>query len=68
MYNLHTQALYNEIYTNVDSKEIERSIQRAYKKFYLRPKYWLQTALRIRTWNDIKRFLLAGTNIIDFFY
>lgn len=64
--NLHTQAIYNEYYTNVPHEKIEKAITKAYKKFYLRPLYFIKTLMRIKSFNDIKRFILAGTKIIDF--
>lgn len=63
---LHTEGLYNEHYTSVDSKILERGIRRAYRKFYARPKYFIKTLKRVANPDDFKRFTLAGTKVLDF--
>lgn len=38
-----------------DAREIDETIRRAYRKFYLRPSYVWHRLTRIRTWDDIKQ-------------
>ena len=64
--NLHTSGKYNRLYTDLIGPEIESEIKRAVRSFYLRPSYWFQTLNRIRSFNDVRRFVIAGLNVIDF--
>ena len=64
--NLHTSGKYNRLYTDLMGPEIESEIKRAVRSFYLRPSYWFQTLKRIRNLNDVRRFVIAGLNVIDF--
>ena len=63
---LHTSGIYNHLYTELSGSDIEYEINKAVRSFYLRPSYWFKTAKRIRSMNDIKRFTIAGLNVIDF--
>jgi radical SAM superfamily enzyme YgiQ (UPF0313 family) len=38
-----------------DAEEVNETVRRAYRKFYLRPSYILHRLSRIRTWEDIKQ-------------
>ncbi|MBN1866087.1 radical SAM protein [Candidatus Sumerlaeota bacterium] len=64
--NLHVGALYNEHYTHVSSEYLEKAVRRAYRRFYLRPRYFWRTLRRVRTFDDVKRFTLAGVQVLDF--
>ncbi len=63
---LHTEGLYNQYYTSVDSKILETSIRRAYRSFYARPKYFVKTLKRVSNPEDFRRFTLAGAQVLDF--
>lgn len=64
---LHTEGLFNEYYTSLTAKELSGQVRRAYRRFYLRPFYWC-TMLRwnMRSTADIKRLVIAATNLLDF--
>ena len=47
-----------------DSKSLERYIREAYRKFYYRPRYLLRSLGRIRSWDDLKRYLKAGWDVL----
>jgi len=64
--NLHTAGLYNDLYTDLKSGILEKAVKRAFREFYMRPSYWLKTIGRIRSFNDFRRFFLAGTKVLDF--
>lgn len=64
--NLHTQEFFSSLYTDTPAPALETAVQRAYRRFYLRPSYILRTLKRIHSGNDVKRFALAGTRILDF--
>lgn len=63
---LHTKGLFNEIYTDLKRDELEKWIIKAYRKFYLRPGYWIKTLRRIKSIEDLKRFIIAATNVLSF--
>lgn len=63
---LHTVGLYNSIFTELEKGILEKAIKQAFRDFYMRPSYWLKTIRRIKSFNDLRRFFLAGTNILDF--
>ncbi len=66
---LHTQGLYNEFYTSLAKNQLTRLVRKAYRRFYVRPSYWLKSAKwQISGINDIKRLSIAATNIFDFMY
>lgn len=66
---LHVEGLYNEHYCELASEDLPKLVRRAYRKFYLRPGYWLSTARRqITGLNDIKRLSIAGANLMDFIF
>jgi len=39
----------------------------AFRKFYLRPSYILKRILKIRIFEDIKRYFKSGTALVKFF-
>ena len=63
---LHVEGLFNEIFTSLTKEELEKSVQRAYREFYLRPKYWIKTLGRVKSKDDMKRMALAASNVVDF--
>ena len=48
-------------------KELKEMERYAFRKFYLRPSYILKRILKIRTLEDIKRYLKGGTALIKSF-
>jgi len=63
---LHTKGFYSEAFTSMSESELKNSVRRAYSKFYLRPIYVLKWFLRIKSKDELKRVLLAGTQVFDF--
>lgn len=64
---LHTEGLFNEHYTSLKKEELEAYVQKAYREFYLRPNYVVQTAFnQLRGVDDIKRLSIAASNVVDF--
>ena len=48
-------------------KELKDMERYAFRKFYLRPSYILKRILKIRTFEDIKRYLKGGTALVRSF-
>jgi radical SAM superfamily enzyme YgiQ (UPF0313 family) len=63
---IHTKAFYNKYYTKVDEKTIEKYVKKAYRSFYLRPSYLIRTLFRIRTLDQLKIKMVAGSNVFSF--
>jgi radical SAM superfamily enzyme YgiQ (UPF0313 family) len=64
---LHVTGLFNEHYTSLKRHELEGLVRRAYRRFYLRPGYWLQAVgEQVRGMDDIKRLSIAAVNVLDF--
>ena len=66
---LHVEGLFNELYTSLKKEELGKLVRHAYRKFYLRPSYWLKAAYwQLRGVDDIKRLSIAATNVLDFIF
>ncbi|HOO78200.1 MAG TPA: radical SAM protein [bacterium] len=47
-----------------DGKSLEKYIREAYRKFYYRPRYLLRSLGRIRSTDDLKRYMKAGWDVL----
>jgi len=66
---LHVEGLFNELYCAVPGADLQRLVRLAYRRFYLRPGYMLSLAARqVRSLEDLKRCLIAGTRVLDFVF
>jgi radical SAM superfamily enzyme YgiQ (UPF0313 family) len=64
---LHVEGLFNEYYCHVDNKQLPKLVRQAYRRFYMRPRYWAQCCREsLRTSHDIKRVVLASTKLFEF--
>jgi anaerobic magnesium-protoporphyrin IX monomethyl ester cyclase len=63
---LHVSGLFNEHYTAMTREELEESVQRAYREFYLRPSYFWESLRQLRGVDDVKRLSIAAANVLDF--
>ena len=60
---LHTDALYNEMFTELDRHDLENSVRSAYKRFYLKPSSFIKY---IKEFKNISRRIRAGFNVVLF--
>ncbi len=65
---LHTHSFYNEKFTSLSSEELQGYIRKVYRKFYLRPSYIWKWLRRINSLDELKRVVLAGTNVLGFIW
>lgn len=66
---LHIEGIFNEHYTFLKREELRNYARSAYKKFYLRPGYWLQSIkTQIQGARDIKRVTVAAANVFDYIF
>ena len=63
---LHRAGEYNHVFCDAPRDFLEKSVQTAYRRFYLRPDYWMKTVRRVSGWSDMRRFGLAGTRVVDY--
>ena len=63
---VHEHSFYNEFFTDLSNEELENIVTKAYRSFYFRPKYLLKMLCKINNIDDLKRFLLAGSNVFEF--
>ncbi len=63
---VHSSAFFNEYFCYVKSEDLERAIFRAYKEFYLRPSYVLNTLFKVRSLNELLNVVRAGWNTVLF--
>jgi len=63
---LHTQGVFNEYYTHLEREELERYLKSAYRRFYLRPGYFIKTLKGLRGREDFNRIARAACNVLDF--
>lgn len=65
---LHTHSYYNEYFTSLSADELQKYIRKVYRKFYLRPSYIWRWLKRIKSLDEFKRVILAGTNVLGFIW
>lgn len=63
---LHTNAFYNEYFTELSASQLQKYIRKVYRKFYLRPSYILKWIKKIKSFDEFKRIALAGTQVFGF--
>ncbi|MAG20225.1 B12-binding domain-containing radical SAM protein [archaeon] len=63
---VHNNAFFNEYFCDVKSEDLEKAIFRAYKEFYLRPGYMLNTLMKVRSFNEFFNVLKAGWSTVLF--
>lgn len=63
---LHTTGFFNQAFCEIPSDKLEQLVKFAYRKFYFRPKYLINTLKSIKSFDELKRKLIAGTSVLDF--
>lgn len=63
---LHESSFFNQYMTSVTAKELEKYVKKAYRAFYMRPTYLLRWLPRIKSMDEFRRILLAGSNVFSF--
>jgi anaerobic magnesium-protoporphyrin IX monomethyl ester cyclase len=63
---LHVDAYYSKHFTKVSNKDLQRYLKKAYREFYFRPSYIWKWIKRIDNLDELKRVLLAGSNVFSF--
>ena len=63
---IHETAFFNQYFTNLDEKELNEYVKKAYRSFYFRPRYVLKWLGKIRSLDELRRVILAGSNVFGF--
>jgi anaerobic magnesium-protoporphyrin IX monomethyl ester cyclase len=63
---VHETAFFNQYFTDLKPEELEGYVKKAYRNFYFKPGYVLKWLRKIRSMDELKRAVLAGTNIFEF--
>jgi radical SAM superfamily enzyme YgiQ (UPF0313 family) len=65
---LHTKAFYNQVFTNMKEADLPKYIRHFYRSFYLRPSYVIKWFKRIKSLDELRRIILAATQVFDFVF
>lgn len=63
---LHTEGDYNSLYCSVDGQELNKTVKRFYRRFYLRPGYIFRSLVRIKNTNMLRNLIIGGFNVLTF--
>jgi anaerobic magnesium-protoporphyrin IX monomethyl ester cyclase len=63
---LHTEGDYNNLVCSVEGVELNKTIKRFYRRFYLRPSYIFRSLQRIRSGNMLRNMVIGGFNVVSF--
>jgi len=63
---LHESSFFNEFFTRMSSDELSGWVTKAYIIYYFRFSYVIKTLKRIKSIDELKRVILAGTNVFQF--
>jgi radical SAM superfamily enzyme YgiQ (UPF0313 family) len=66
MQNLHISGFYSESICGLTGEYLHSQIKRAYRRFYLRPLYFLSQLRRVTHDGGFFRLAIAGSNIIQY--
>jgi len=64
--SIHTNASFSKIFSRIEEKKLEQYVQEGYRRFYMRPTYILERIMKVRDWQELKRLVLAGTQVFRF--
>ncbi len=62
----HTVGYHSNLFCELSDKELGNAVKNAYKQFYFRPSYILQTLKRIKSLDEFRRITTAGLDILSF--
>ncbi len=64
--NLHEKSFYNEYFTKIKKQDLDKAVKKAYRSFYIRPRYIFKILKKIKSLEEFKIVILAGLNILSF--
>jgi len=63
---IHEKAFFNQYFTSLTEKQLEGWVKKSYRSFYLRPSYILKWLGKIKNMHELRRVILAGSNVFSF--
>ncbi|MDO8537768.1 MAG: radical SAM protein [archaeon] len=63
---LHSTGYHSEDLCNLSSEQVGNYVRRAYKEFYLRPSYMLQTLRKINSTDELRRTIGAALQVTSY--
>ena len=64
--SIHTNASFSKAFTTLPQKKLEKYIRKGYLKFYMRLRYILERFLKVNDIDELRRLVLAGSQIFGF--
>ncbi|MFC1510393.1 B12-binding domain-containing radical SAM protein [Candidatus Omnitrophota bacterium] len=64
--SVHTNASFSYCFTSLPQRRVEELVQIGYRKFYARPSYVFERLMKIRDFAELRRLLIAGTQVFSF--
>lgn len=65
---VHLRGYYSHKFSSLSEDEVGEAVKRVYKKFYIRPKYFFKTLMRIRSLDEFRRIMFAGLETVSFIF
>ena len=59
-------AVFNELFADVTNEELEKAFVTFYRKFYYRPSYIFKRVAGIRSFDELRRVVIAAISMFDF--
>lgn len=63
---IHETAYFNQFFTDFTPEELEEYVRKAYRSFYFRLSYILGWFSRVKNLDELKRVMIAGSNVFSF--
>jgi len=63
---IHTEGFFNKTFCDLSDEEVGAAVKKLYKSFYLRPSYIARRLAGIRSFADVRRLMIAGTQVFSF--
>lgn len=64
--SIHTNASFSRAFCDIPRSRLEGYVRIGYRDFYFQPNYILNRLYQLRSFNEIKRLIFAGTQIFSF--
>lgn len=65
---IHTDASFSKIFSNIPQEKLQKYVKKGYIRFYLRISYLLNRLLKVRDMDELRRLVIAGSNVFGFIF
>lgn len=63
---IHTNASFSHVFSRIAEDKLSRYVQEGYRRFYMRPEYLAYRLGKVRSLSELRRLILAGTQVFRF--